>query len=99
MGQITYPPRQSMGRAPQAQVRKEPQKQNQKLGRRPNLRLTSPSLKLRTILRKENAMNAPELMLALFVLRLILPFGLLLLIGERMRRRERARFYKMRGDV
>ncbi len=41
-----------MGRAPQAQVRKEPQKQNRKLGRHPNLRLTHLSLKLRVILER-----------------------------------------------
>jgi hypothetical protein len=49
---------------------------------------------LQVILRKENAMNAPEVLLILFLLRLVIPFGLLLLIGEWVNRRERARFYR-----
>ncbi len=40
-------------------------------------------------------MNATELMLILIFARLIIPFGLLLLIGEWMRRRERAHYYRM----
>ncbi len=84
-----------MGHAPQAQSPKRPQKQNQKLGRHPNLLLTHLALKLRSILRKENAMNATELMLTLILIRLIVPFGLLLLIGEWMQRRERAHYYRM----
>jgi hypothetical protein len=39
-------------------------------------------------------MNAPEVLLILFLLRLVIPFGLLLLIGEWVNRRERARFYR-----
>ncbi len=84
-----------MGRTPQTRSPKRPQKQKQKLGRHPNLRLTRPHLKLKAILRKENAMNATELMLVLIFARLIIPFGLLLLIGEWMQRRERAHYYRM----
>lgn len=40
-------------------------------------------------------MNATELMLTLFLARLILPFGLLLLVGEWIRRREHAQIYRM----
>ena len=40
-------------------------------------------------------MNATELMLTLFLVRLILPFGLLLLIGEWIQRRERTHLYRM----
>ncbi len=34
-------------------------------------------------------MNAPEILLTLTLLRLVLPFGLVLLIGEWINRRER----------
>ena len=37
---------------------------------------------------KENAMNATEYVLFLSLIRLIIPFGLILLIGEWMRKRE-----------
>ncbi len=40
-------------------------------------------------------MNATELMLALVLIRLIIPFGLLLLIGEWIQRHERAHYYRM----
>ena len=40
-------------------------------------------------------MNVTELMLILIFARLIIPFGLLLLIGEWMKRRERTRLYRM----
>jgi hypothetical protein len=40
---------------------------------------------------KENAMNALEMMLILMILRLILPFGLLLMIGEWFHRYEQTR--------
>ncbi len=39
-------------------------------------------------------MNAAELMLILILARLIIPFGLLLLIGEWMQRRERAPYQR-----
>ncbi len=39
-------------------------------------------------------MNAPEVLLILFFLRLVLPSGLLLLIGEWANRQQRARFYR-----
>ena len=44
------------------------------------------------ILRKENAMNALETLVILFALRLALPFGALLLLGEWIRSREPRRF-------
>jgi hypothetical protein len=44
---------------------------------------------------KENAMNALELMLLFVLIRLILPFGLLLMIGEWIHRYEQVRFYRM----
>lgn len=37
-------------------------------------------------------MNAPEILLILTLLRLVLPFSLVLLIGEWINRRERVRF-------
>ena len=37
---------------------------------------------------KENAMNAPVFVLLFTLLRLVIPFGLILLIGEWVRRRE-----------
>ena len=37
---------------------------------------------------KENAMNGSEIILLLFVVRLVIPFGLLMLIGEWLRRKE-----------
>ena len=39
-------------------------------------------------IRKENAMNATEFVLFLTILRLVIPFGLILLLGEFIRRRE-----------
>ncbi len=39
-------------------------------------------------------MNAPEILLSLTLLRLVLPFGLLLLIGEWSNRRDRIRFQR-----
>ncbi len=40
-------------------------------------------------------MNALEMMLILTLLRLVFPFGLLLLIGEWIHSYERARLYRM----
>lgn len=40
-------------------------------------------------------MNAPEMMLILFAARLVLPFGILMLLGEWLRRRNQARHYRM----
>ena len=42
-------------------------------------------------------MNAPEVMLALILLRLIIPFGTILIVGEWLKRRERAHSTGMRG--
>lgn len=39
-------------------------------------------------------MNATEVLLTLIFIRLVLPFGVLLLFGEWMHRRERAQFYR-----
>jgi len=38
--------------------------------------------------RKESAMNATEFVLLLTILRLVIPFGLVLLLGELIRRRD-----------
>lgn len=38
--------------------------------------------------RKENAMKATEFVLILTILRLIIPFGVILLLGELIRRRD-----------
>jgi len=40
-------------------------------------------------------MNAPEVMLVLVLFRLIIPFGTLLIAGEWLNRRERARYHRM----
>jgi len=40
-------------------------------------------------------MNAQEVMLALVLLRLVIPFGMLLIVGEWFNRRERARYHRM----
>jgi len=40
-------------------------------------------------------MNAPEVMLVLVLVRLIIPFGLLLITGEWLNRRERAHHHRM----
>lgn len=40
-------------------------------------------------------MNAPEMMLILFAARLVLPFGILMLLGEWLRRRDQARRYRL----
>jgi len=37
-------------------------------------------------------MSAPEMMIALILLRLVIPFGSILLVGEWLANRERARF-------
>lgn len=49
--------------------------------------------KKKEIHRKENAMNAFETVVVLFALRLVLPIGLLLLLGELVRGRETHRRY------
>ena len=61
------------------------------MGSLPNLLPTLSTAKLRSkalILRKENAMIATEYVLILTVLRLVVPFGLILLLGEFIRRRD-----------
>lgn len=40
-------------------------------------------------------MNAQEVMLVLVLLRLVIPFGMLLIVGEWLNRRERARYHRM----
>ncbi len=40
-------------------------------------------------------MNAIEVMLALVLIRLIVPFGILLIVGEWLNRRERAHYRRM----
>lgn len=42
---------------------------------------------------RENAMEAFKIMFSVFVLRLVLPLGLLLLVGEQLARRSRADHY------
>jgi hypothetical protein len=42
----------------------------------------------------ENAMNAFEILFGLVLVRLVLPGGLLLLIGDWIQRRQRAGFYR-----
>ncbi len=54
---------------------------------------TESEVKGKEIHRKENAMNAFETVAVLFALRLILPIGLLLLLGELVRGRELHRRY------
>lgn len=60
------------------------------MGDSPNLLPTPPIDKLRVQVqkRKENAMIATEYVLLLTILRLVIPFGLILLIGELLRRRD-----------
>jgi hypothetical protein len=45
-------------------------------------------LRVKVLSRKENAMNATEFVLLLAILRLVIPFGLILLVGELVRRRD-----------
>jgi hypothetical protein len=45
-------------------------------------------LRVKVLKRKENAMKATEFVLLLTVLRLVIPFGLILLLGELIRRRD-----------
>jgi hypothetical protein len=54
-------------------------------------RLEKPKLRAKDT-EKENAMNAFETVFTLFLLRLVLPFGALLLLGEWIRSREPRRF-------
>ncbi len=42
-------------------------------------------------------MNAPEIILILLLVRLVIPFGLLLWVGESVQRRRRADFHRMAG--
>jgi hypothetical protein len=61
------------------------------MGSLPNLLPMPSTAKLRAkvlILRKENAMIATEYVLFLTILRLVIPFGLILLLGELIRRRD-----------
>jgi hypothetical protein len=44
---------------------------------------------------KENAMNAPEIMLVMLLVRLVMPFGLMLWIGESVRRHQLANLHQM----
>ena len=60
------------------------------MGWLPNLLPMSPiaKLKVKVFMRKENAMNATVIVLLLTILRLVIPFGLILLLGELIRRRD-----------
>lgn len=42
-------------------------------------------------------MNAPVVMLILLLVRLVIPFGLLLWVGENVQRRRLADFHRMAG--
>ena len=42
-------------------------------------------------------MNAPIIILILLLVRLVIPFGLLLWVGENIQRRQRADFRRMAG--
>jgi hypothetical protein len=53
------------------------------------------TLSLKVLKRKENAMNATFYVLVLTILRLVIPFGLILLIGELIRRRDANYWLKM----
>ena len=92
MGQIPHVLEKSWGYTSRSGIRQEPHAVHRKLGELTNLRPTPGSHTLKANPRKENAMNATEILLFLFMVRLILPFGLLILFGESMNRRERARF-------
>ena len=62
---------------------------SQKDGETPEFTPVSESPKLRVeLLRKENVMNATNFVILLFAIRLILPLGLLLLLGQWVRSRE-----------
>ena len=45
-------------------------------------------LRVKVLKRKENAMIATEYILLITILRLVIPFGLILLLGEFVRRRD-----------
>ena len=67
------------------------------MGESPNL-LPMPSpnkLRVKVQIRKENAMNATEFVLLLTILRLVIPFGLILLLGELIRRRDAGTWSKV----
>lgn len=59
----------------------------------PRIAYTESEVKEKEIHRKENAMNAFEIVAVLLALRLVLPIGLLLLLGELVRGRELHRRY------
>ena len=63
-----------------------------------NLLSLIPALSLRQIRvrRKEIAMNGPEFFILYFAVRIIIPFGMLLLIGELLRQKE-AHYWLKRG--
>jgi hypothetical protein len=60
------------------------------MGFLPNLLPMHPTAKLRLKVqtRKENAMIATEFVLLLTILRLVIPFGLILFLGELIRRHD-----------
>jgi len=69
-----------------------------KMGSLPNLLPTLSTAKLRLkvlILRKENSMIATEFVRRFTILRLAIPFGLILLVGEWFRRRDAKYWLKM----
>lgn len=64
-----------------------------KMGGIPNLLLTFPNHRMRVTKdiqpkRKENAMEAAQFITLLTILRIVVPFGLVLLLGEWLRRHE-----------
>jgi len=61
-----------------------------KMGESPNLLPMLPiaTLRVKVLKRKENAMIATEYVLLFTILRLVIPFGLILLLGELIRRRD-----------
>ncbi len=69
-------------------------RQPQKLGATPNLHLNASPHTLEAYPGKEIPMNAFEVLFVLTLVRLVIPFGLLLLIGERLNRRVRMGAYR-----
>jgi len=67
------------------------------MGGSPNLlpMPTTAKLRVKVQIRKENAMNATEFVLLLTILRLVIPFGLILLLGELIRRRDASYWSKV----
>ena len=58
------------------------------MGAEPNLLCLTKAVSCNQDKEKENTMNGSEIILLLFVFRLIIPFGVLMLVGEWLRRKE-----------